>query len=133
MFEKFTFSLNQIENYYRAASRDFNILRKGKHEPEIVFFFSYNVVIKISIAVCAKEGLRIKSKTGHHIALISKLAEILDDEEVVEMAGMMRMKRNKDLYSGGLPISRKEANFYFNFCKDLLKKAEEFLFQNKLF
>jgi len=133
MFEKFTFSFKQIENYYRAASRDFNMLRKGKYEPEIIFFFSYNVVIKISIAVCAKKGLRIKSKTGHHIALISKLGEILNDEEVVATAGRMRMKRNKDLYSGGLPISQKEADFYFNFCKDLLKKAEGFLFQNKLF
>ncbi|NCN22326.1 hypothetical protein GW934_02415 [Candidatus Falkowbacteria bacterium] len=133
MFEKFTFSFKQIENYYRAASRDFNMLRKGKYEPEIIFFFSYNVVIKISIAVCAKKGLRIKSKTGHHIALISKLGEILNDEEIVAMAGRMRMKRNKDLYSGGLSISQKEADFYFNFCKDLLKKAEGFLFQNKLF
>jgi len=133
MFEKFTFSFKQIENYYRAASRDFNMLRRGKYEPEIIFFFSYNVVIKISIAVCAKKGLRIKSKTGHHIALISKLGEILNDEEIVAMAGRMRMKRNKDLYSGGLSISQKEADFYFNFCKDLLKKAEGFLFQNKLF
>lgn len=132
MFEKFSFSFKQIENYYRGATRDFNMLRKGKYEPEIIFFFSYNVVIKISIAVCAKRSLRIKSKTGHHVALISKLAEILDDEDIVAMAGKMRMKRNKDLYSGGLPISKKEADFYFDFCKDLIKKAESFLFQDKL-
>lgn len=112
MFEKFLFSFKQIENYYLGVIRDFNMLRKEKYEPEIIFYFSYNIVIKIAIAVCAKKSLRIKSKTGHHITLISKLAEILGDEEILAMAGKMRIKRNKDLYSGGLAISKKEAGFY---------------------
>jgi len=38
---------------------------------------------------------------------------ILGDEEILAMAGKMRIKRNKDLYSGGLAISNKEVGFYF--------------------
>lgn len=64
--------------------------------------------------------------------LISKLAEYLPGLEIEEVAGKMRTKRNRDLYDGGTITSEKEAEFYLTFCKKLIKKADFYLFPDKL-
>jgi len=131
MFENFLFSEAQIDRYYKAACRDFKMLKKSL-EPEIIFFLCYNIIIKISIAICAKNGLRVKSRTGHHIELIGKLSAFLNDKEIELVAGKMRIKRNKDLYEGGVPISEKEAQYYHKFCSELIKQADDYINPNKL-
>ena len=43
----------------------------------------------------------------------------------------MRKKRNLDLYEGGIIIDSKEAKNYLNFVKRIIKKAEEYLENQK--
>ncbi len=81
MFEEFDFSKKQIDGYYKAAIADLKIARNSD-EPEVIFRFSYEAFLKISIAVSAINGLRVKSKQGHHIALIEKLAEQLNFDDI---------------------------------------------------
>lgn len=131
MFEKFLFSKLQVDKYYKAACRDFKMLKKSL-EPEIIFFLCYNIIIKTSIAICAKNGLRVKSRVGHHIELISKLADFIGDKEVEIVADKMRIKRNKDLYEGGVIITEKEAEYYYKFCSELIKQADNYINPNKL-
>lgn len=131
MFENFDFTKNQIEKYFAAALKDWRLANKTK-EPELAFYACYNVVVKTAMAVCSCHGIRVKSRTGHHIKLIEKLAEFLEDENIEIVANKMRMKRNRDLYDGGVLISEKEANYYINFCKDLLNKADYHIFPDKL-
>jgi len=131
MFENFSYSAEQIKKYYQAAVKDLRLIAKEK-APEIIFYVSYNVLIKAAMAVTAKNNLRVKSRAGHHIELIHKLAEILRDSEIEDAASRMRSKRNHDLYDGGAAISRKEADFYLSFCKNLMKQVDSYLFPNKL-
>ena len=84
------------------------------------------------MAVCAKNNLRVKSRAGHHVELIEKLAEYLKDEKIEDTASKMRMKRNRDLYDGGTSTSGKEAAFYLNFCRKLVADADAYIFPNKL-
>ena len=130
MFEKFNFSHDQINRYYQAATKDLR-LAASAGAPELVFYVCYNIIVKIAMAVCAKNNLRVKSRTGHHIELIGKLAEFLKDKKIEDIAGKMRNKRNKDLYDGGVIISDKEADFYLSFCKKLVQRADSYLFQDK--
>lgn len=126
MLEKFSFSQNQIKKYYQSAIRDLNIAKKSSI-PEISFRFSYDALLKLAITFCAKNGLRIKSKQGHHIELISKLAHYFKDKEVEIIGNEMRSKRNWDLYDGGVFISIKEAKDYVNWVALIFTKAEKYL------
>ncbi len=131
MFEKFTYSTGQIKRYYQAATRDFFIANKAD-VAEVSFVFCFSALIKAAIAVCAKNNLRVRARVGHHNALIQKLSDILDDQAIEGVASKMKKKRNRDLYDGGIIISKKEADFYKLFIKNLLKKVDMYLFSEKL-
>ena len=131
MFEKFAFTNEQVEKYFNSASKDFRIAADGN--PEVAFVFCYNCLLKLAIAVCAKNNLRVRSRRGHHLALIAKLAEFLKDGEIEAIIQEMRAKRNKDLYSGGVIITAKEAGMYRDFAKRALDKVEKYLDFPKLF
>ncbi|MDD5696540.1 MAG: hypothetical protein PHO90_01010 [Candidatus Pacebacteria bacterium] len=126
MFEDFKFSERQIKNYYESAIKDFNIAQKYKNS-DVAFVFSYNSLIKLAITVCAKNNLRIKSRQGHHIELIGKMAELLKDKEIEIIANEMRSKRNKSLYGGAVIITEKEARTYVDFLKQVIKKTDKYL------
>jgi hypothetical protein len=131
MFEQFDYSPVQIKKYYQAATRDLQLVILAG-APEIVFYLAYNIIIKTAMAVCAKNNLRVKSRAGHHIELIRKLAEYLADPEIEDVASKMRSKRNRDLYDGGVITSEKEADFYIHFCQKLIKSTDSYLFPDKL-
>ena len=84
--------------------RDFE-LAKGVKEVEIIFVFTYEAMLKVAIAVCAKNNLRVKARRGHHIELLDKMAEILKDADIGQISNGMRSKRNRGLYSAGDMVS----------------------------
>lgn len=125
MFEKFVFSENQITKYYKSALRDLKIA-KNAEESEVKFRFCYDSLLKLAIAVCAKNKLRVKARQGHHVKLIDKLAEILKDRDVKVIGQEMRAKRNWDLYGGGIIISKKEAGEYLKWTENIFKEANNY-------
>lgn len=129
MFEKFTFSQKQIDRYYESALRDFKIA-KNSDISEVSFRFCYDCLLKLAIAICAENGLRVKARRGHHIELIKKLSFYLNDSEVKIMANEMRSKRNWDLYGGGVLISDKEVKSYIDWIEQIVRKVELY-FNNK--
>jgi len=131
MFEKFEYSSEQVNKYYQAAAKDLRLALKAE-APELVFYACYNIIVKTAMAVCAKNNLRVKSRAGHHIELIAKLADFLKDPEIESIAGKMRIKRNRDLYDGGVATSGKEASYYLDFCKKLIKNTSSYLSPDKL-
>ena len=130
MFEKQKFTDRQIEKYFNSALRDFEIASNSKI-PEVIFKFSYDSLLKTAITICAKNNLRVKSRAGHHIELLKKLAKYLGDEEIIIISNEMRKKRNFDLYSGGILISEKEALNYKKWLKKIIAQAEKYLNENK--
>ncbi len=123
MFEKFSFSRKQIDEYHRSARRDLKIAAE-LDIPEASFRFCYDALLKLAIAVCAQRGLRVKSRRGHHIELIKKLAYFLDDPEIEIIASEMRSKRNRDLYDGGILVSEKEVEDFLVWAKKVFTKAK---------
>ena len=125
-FEKRKFEEKTIKKYFSGAERDFKIARENK-DPEVVFKFSYDCLIKLGITLIVSQGYRIKSRTGHHIKILEKLSQILENKDIEIMGEAMRKKRNFDLYEGGVIISEKEAKEYFNFVKEIIAESERFL------
>lgn len=131
MFEAFSYSKEQIKRYYDAASKDLRLARLTP-EPELCFYACYNLIVKVAMAICAYHGIRVKSRLGHHIRLIEKLADYLQDEDIEIVANKMRSKRNRDLYDGGAIISKREVGYYLKFCQKLLKNVDDHIFPDKL-
>ncbi|OHA14707.1 MAG: hypothetical protein A3A10_01105 [Candidatus Tagabacteria bacterium RIFCSPLOWO2_01_FULL_42_9] len=85
----------------------------------------------MAIAVCARNGLRVKARQGHHIELIQKIADLLKNKDIKIVGDEMRAKRNLDIYGGGVLISEKEAEEYLKWLKNIMVQAEDYLFENK--
>lgn len=129
-FQKFKFKRNQTEKYLQAALRDLKISRKS-NIAEVQFQFTYNALIKLGIALISHLGYKVKSRSGHHIKILEKTALILNDKDIYSIGNRMRKKRNVDLYDGGILISKKEAEGYRNWLKEIFIKAEVYLYDKQ--
>ena len=129
-FQRKNFNKKAVQKYFKNALKSFQIAQKYK-EPEIIFKFSYDALIKIGICVLASLGWRVKSKSGHHLKILETLSRILKEEEILIVGDAMRKKRNLDLYGEGVFISQKEAKDYLNFLQRIFKKSEEYLKKQK--
>jgi len=129
-FKEFEFKPKQTEKYMQAAYRDFKTANKFK-AAEVEFQFVYNSLIKLGIALISRHGYKVKSRSGHHIKILEKTALILNDKNILSTGNKMRIKRNTDLYEGGVLISEKEAEEYKNWLKEVFIKAEENVFGAK--
>lgn len=123
-FSKFKFTPEQIKRYFNNAMRDFKIASEDDHL-EVKFNYCYNALIKTGIALIAAKGsVKVRSVAGHHIKIIEKMSEILNDEMVMTIGNAMRTKRNEDFYGGGIFISEKESVEYLEYVKNILRKIE---------
>lgn len=129
MFELFSFTSSQIEKYFKAAQHDFQVAEQN-NQPDVIFMFSYNGLIKLAITICAKNNLRVKSEQGHHIELIEKLSDFLNDKDIAKVGNEMRKKRNRDLYEGDIIITEKQAQEYFEYLKQIIKLVESLIWTN---
>lgn len=129
-FQKKNFEERTVREYFNNALKDLKIAAVNKNE-EVVFKFSYDALIKIGITLIAFLGFRVKSRRGHHIKILDKLSQILDDENIILIGEAMRKKRNLDLYEGGILISEREAKNYFSFVKKVARDAEKYLSSQK--
>ncbi len=123
-FQRFKFEPSQIKRYFENALRDFTIAKDDAHL-EVRFNYCYNSLIKAGIALLAASGgVKVRSIVGHHIKIIEKMAEILKDDSIITIANAMRMKRNEDLYGGGIFISEKEVEEYLEYTGNLINKVK---------
>jgi len=72
-------------------------------------------------------GVKFRSVPGHHVKILEKTSEILNDKDVLTLGNAMRTKRNLDFYSGGEVISEKEAQDYFRFVEGIVARVEQVL------
>ncbi len=125
-FQKIEFSQKQLEQFLDSAKRDL-IIAKQSDVPEVVFKFAYDALLKLGIYVIAKRGYKVKARSGHHVKILEKLAQILKNDDVFVLGNKMRQDRNLGLYSGGSPATEKESDEYLTFVEkvfsDILDKG----------
>ena len=74
--------------------------------------------------------MKIKSVPGHHIKIIEKLADLLENEDIADLGNLMRSKRNLDLYNGGIEVTEKECKEYIGFVEKVIKSIQKILSNN---
>jgi len=125
-FKKLEFSPEQIKQNLDNASRDLHIAKEDSIL-EVKFNYAYTALIKLGIALLSSRKVKIKSVPGHHVKIIEKAAEILDDSGIATMGNLMRSKRNLDFYGGGIEVTEKECAEFVKFAELSMAKAKAFL------
>lgn len=120
-FRHHNFDKPQIEKNYQNALKDLNISKKDTIL-EVKFNYAYTALVKAGITLLSSYSIKMKSVPGHHIKLVEKIAEILEDDSIADMGNLMRSKRNLDLYSGGIEVTEKECHEYIKFVEDVVAK-----------
>lgn len=121
-FQKLTFQEKQIDQFLLSARHDLKIAEKSD-VPDVVFKFGYDALIKLGITLIAKKGYKVRSTAGHHIKILEKLSQLLNDEDIVVLGNKMRQERNFNLYDGGFFVGEKDSLEYLEFVKGTFKKA----------
>jgi hypothetical protein len=127
-FKKHVFTTQQKMQFYNNAKRDIKIAESVSFN-EVQFNYCFSALIKAGIALLSSYNVKIKSTAGHHIKILEKMSEILDDPLIYDIGNIMRAKRNLDFYDGGAVVTAKECNEYFIFVKDVIKKIKNKLQQ----
>lgn len=122
-FKQYKFTKEQVGRYFNNSVRDFEIAKESKRN-EVKFNYSYTSLIKSGIALLAGVGnVKVRSIPGHHIKIIEKMSEIMNDDSILTIGNSMRMKRNEDFYGEGIFVSEKEANEYMEFIKAVIERV----------
>ncbi len=121
-FRKLAFTDKQIKQFCDSANHDLKIAELSGIK-DVVFKFSYDSLIKLGIFLIAKKGYKVRSTSGHHVKILEKLSDILQDNDILIMSNKMRQERNINLYDGVFFISEKDSHEYLNFVKNIFKKA----------
>ena len=123
-FAKFKFSEEQIKKNLQNAAKDLDIAKKDSFL-DVKFNYTYMALLKAGIALLSFHQRKVRSVPGHHIRIIDKLAELLENEDIADLGNIMRSKRNTDLYDGGIEVTEKECGEYMGFVTDVLGKVKQ--------
>ena len=129
-FRKLNFTTVQIEKYFDNALKDIRIAKQDDFR-EVRFNYTYTAFIKAGITLLSYYGAKVRSVPGHHVKIIERMAEILEDENVMTVGNLMRSKRNLDFYDGGIDVTAKECKEYLEFVGKILNKIEKMIFRGK--
>ena len=121
-FQKLAFKDEQIEQFAKSALHDLKIAEES-NIPDVVFKFGYDAIIKLGIALIAKEGYKVRSTPGHHVKILEKLSQMLNNEDILVLGNKMRQERNTNLYDGGFFVGEKDSREYLDFVKNVFNKA----------
>ena len=123
-FRAFEPTDEQIHRYLENAERDLGIAENDRFL-EVRFTYAYQALIKGGIALIARKGkVRVRGIPGHHMQILSKMGEIMNDPDIDAIGNAMRTKRNLDLYEGGTILSEKDVDEYFSFVSNVLKRVQ---------
>ena len=104
-FQKLSFREEQIEHLSKSAFHDLQIAEESSI-PDVVFKFGYDALIKLGIVLIAKKGYKVRSTAGHHVKILEKLSQLINDEDILVLGNKMRQERNANLYDGGFFCGR---------------------------
>lgn len=107
-FQKFKYTKFQLKQYYDNALKDQNIASKND-DPNVIYRFCYDAIVKLGIAVIAAQGYKVRSVRGHHIKILEVLEKILKLNDEINYIDRIRRKRNIDLYEGGVDFTETDA------------------------
>lgn len=124
-FKDHKYSEKQIRALRTNAVKDLARAKKYS-EIDVVFRLAYDAFLKLAIAICASRGIRVLARMGHHNELITEMSRILKNGKINTIGNKMRKMRNRDMYGGGVVLSKKEADEFTGFVNEIFIQADDY-------
>ena len=115
-FQKTSATQKQIDKALENAKRDLNIAKEDRFLI-VRFNYAYMALLKCGTVLLQHYLHRVRSVPGHHVKILEKMSEFLEDEDIMTIGNIMRSKRNRDLYDGGIEVTEKECNDFVEFAE----------------
>ncbi|KAF0134816.1 MAG: Uncharacterized protein FD145_384 [Candidatus Saganbacteria bacterium] len=128
-FNRFNFDKSQTKKHLANALKDIQIAKTDKIL-DVKFTYAYSALLKTGIALLSHHQIKAKSIPGHHVKIIEKLAEILNDDSINDIGNAMRLKRNIGMYSGGIEITEKECCEFIDFVSNVISKVKIIIYSH---
>lgn len=122
-FQKIKFTPGQLAQYLRSAENDLHIAQHS-NIPEVMFKFSYDAFIKLGITMIARQGYKVRSVVGHHVKIIEKFSQLLQNDDVAIFGNKMRKMRNIDFYDGGAFITERDSQEFLTFVQGVFRQVK---------
>ena len=120
----------QVNAHYHGARERLNTaIQISDSDQEAAYEMAYEAVLKASIAILFKNGLRPRSLPGHHIAILEKANELLGDafNNHFNVFDEMRRSRNDFIYDADGFVSSHEVKEAIKLVDGYLKKVGNYL------
>ena len=115
-FQKSNSTQKQMDKALANAERDLSIAKEDRFLI-VRFNYAYMALLKCGTTLLQHYGHRVRSVPGHHVKILEKMSELLKDEDIMTIGNIMRSKRNRDLYDGGIEVTEKECNDFVEFTE----------------
>jgi len=128
-FRKYPVNFKEIERYLFKAKNDIVVAKKILEiSEEASYKTTYDVMMKITLALIMSYGIRPRTKQGHHITMVNFAKKILGKENqmLIKKYDKMRQKRHLLVYEARW-ISHKEAKEVIVLAEKYLKIVKDFI------
>lgn len=127
-FKPQEYRADQVEGHLKGAVKKLKTAKKiAIDDEEAAYQLAYEAMLKASLALILRQGLRPRSLPGHHVAIIEKAGKILGKEaaNLIKAFDIMRRNRNTFLYEADGFLSEHEVSEALQIAHKYLKLIQE--------
>ncbi len=129
-FKKHPYDPGQVKRYFEGALRKLRTAEKIAYDDrEAAYQLAYEAMLKGSIGLIMRHGMRVRSIPGHHLAIIEMSQKIIGEKisPIMDLFEYMRRNRHSFLYDDISDISEPELKEALDVAKKYLHIIKEHL------
>lgn len=118
----------EVERLLEAIDRRLEDAGNEANHPETRLEQAYHAILNCALAGLRVDGLRPTDRRGHHIVALESLSDTLGTpHDRVDYFQTLRDLRNKDLYTGGVHVTVRQAEEAIEEAQALRSELERWL------
>ena len=129
-FKKHPYDPGQVKRSFEGALRKLRTAEKIAYDDrEAAYQLAYEAMLKGSIGLIMRHGMRVRSIPGHHLAIIEMSQKIIGEKisPIMDLFEYMRRNRHSFLYDDISDISEPELKETLDVAKKYLDIIKEHL------
>jgi uncharacterized protein (UPF0332 family) len=98
-FKKHSYIPEQVRGHLQGARKKLKAAKKiALDDEEASYQLAYEAMLKASLALILRNGLRPRSQPGHHVAIIEKAGQLLGKQYADHVRIFDEMRRNRNSF-----------------------------------
>ena len=118
----------EVKRLLEAIDRRLDDAGNEANHPETRLEQAYHAILNCALVGLRANGLRPTDRRGHHVVALESLSSTLGiPDDRVDYFQMLRDLRNKDLYTGGIHVTVRQAEEAIGEAQALRSELEKWL------